>query len=184
VDGTKMTDGGAAISVVGVGASAGGLDVFPRLLADLACRHGLRYCVRAASRPEPPGLAGRDPGAGYGDAGDGGRRTACALSESRLCDQAQCLSDDRLRSAARHSADADTRWRRSGDRSVVVLAQRCRRGRFREPFHRGTDSTIESGCSRPGASSRPSRAAAPHARPGSSRAEGFPAEVAWRRRRW
>lgn len=40
LDETKITDGGAAIPVVGVGASAGGLEVFRRLLADLPADTG------------------------------------------------------------------------------------------------------------------------------------------------
>ena len=108
--------------IVGIGASAGGLEAFTQLLAHLPAQHrdGLR--ARAAPRSPPREPADRSPGPRHPDAGHRGEPGASGRTRSRLHHPAQHHHGDRPRRAPDHPARGGARSAPAG-RSLPARAR-------------------------------------------------------------
>ena len=70
--------------VVGIGASAGGLDAFEKFFTAMPADSGMAFVLVQHLDPHPPEPDGAASGQAHGDAGDRGRRPDAGGGESRL----------------------------------------------------------------------------------------------------
>ena len=86
---------GASFPIVGVGASAGGLEAFTQLLKALPADTGMAFVLVQHLAPDARQRPGGDPVAGDDDAGHGGPGRADGRAEPRLRDPARPEHDHR-----------------------------------------------------------------------------------------
>ena len=108
-----------AFPVVGIGASAGGLEAVSEFLDAHAGRRGDGVCARAAPAARPPQHDGRDPGQADGDAGAGSDRWHGGRGQSCLRDSPGACADHRQRAAAPGAAAGRAARRQSPGRRLL-----------------------------------------------------------------
>ena len=96
----------AAFPIVGVGASAGGLEAFTQLLEQLPADTGMAFVLIQHLDPDARELPARGAGQGHGDAGQPGRGRHARRAEPRLRHPAQRRHRDPARAADAGAASA------------------------------------------------------------------------------